>query len=237
MAINNRTAILSILLAAIVLASVLVATIGSTGAAGAISIDAEKSSCVELETIRLQVIGVSYDAIEVRADPASVYVIFPVGQQDNPNSVETDHFNDTIDGDGMRTYAVKFTSSGTYTINVTVVQKGPREGDYDTITITVSAAADIDKDGIPDDEDNCPSVYNPDQADSDIVCYEVIPPAPPFCTDYPDGVGDVCDNCPDVYNPEQVDSDGDGVGDICDICWSVANSDQVDSNANCPAPP
>lgn len=73
-------------------------------------------------------------------------------------------------------------------------------------------AIDTDKDGIVDDEDNCPLVSNPDQEDSDN-----------------DGIGDVCeedmdgdgipddeDNCPEVANPDQEDSDGDGAGDACD---------------------
>jgi len=76
---------------------------------------------------------------------------------------------------------------------------------------------DRDNDGIPNDEDNCPDTYNPDQKDSD-----------------GDGIGDACsgndddddrdndgipnneDNCPDTYNPDQKDSDGDGIGDACD---------------------
>jgi hypothetical protein len=57
---------------------------------------------------------------------------------------------------------------------------------------------DSDGDGVFDGGDNCPRVYNLDQADSD-----------------GDGLGDVCDNCPTVYNPDQADSDGDGVGDVC----------------------
>ena len=59
---------------------------------------------------------------------------------------------------------------------------------------------DGDSDGVVDDEDNCPSVANPDQADGD-----------------GDGVGDACDNCPTVANPDQADTFGAiGVGDACD---------------------
>ena len=71
---------------------------------------------------------------------------------------------------------------------------------------------DMDGDGVPDAEDNCPMTPNPDQADND-----------------GDGLGDVCDddddndtipdtedNCPFVANFDQADSDGDGIGDACD---------------------
>lgn len=57
---------------------------------------------------------------------------------------------------------------------------------------------DVDEDGIPDGEDNCPMAPNPEQADGD-----------------EDGVGDLCDNCPSVSNPDQADSDEDGEGDAC----------------------
>jgi len=69
-------------------------------------------------------------------------------------------------------------------------------------------ALDSDGDGIPDPEDNCPDIYNPDQNDLDT-----------------DGLGDLCDNCPDVYNPDQADSDGDGIGNICEC--DAANIDGV----------
>jgi hypothetical protein len=49
---------------------------------------------------------------------------------------------------------------------------------------------DTDEDGIPDLEDNCADVPNPDQTDSD-----------------DDGTGNVCDNCPNIYNPDQADSE------------------------------
>ena len=66
---------------------------------------------------------------------------------------------------------------------------------------------DSDKDGVLDKSDNCPAIYNPDQADSDLDTKGR--PAP-------DGVGDACDNCPDVSNPKQADSDKDGLGDACE---------------------
>lgn len=78
-------------------------------------------------------------------------------------------------------------------------------------TISDGGLEDADLDGLSDNYDNCPDVYNPNQADLDA-----------------DGIGDVCDdsdedgivdaedNCPVTYNPKQVDLDNDGVGDICD---------------------
>jgi hypothetical protein len=79
--------------------------------------------------------------------------------------------------------------------------------------------ADIDSDGIPSDgdgsgiagdspcsvwnstncDDNCMTVPNTDQADSDF-----------------DAVGDACDNCPGYSSWNQTDTDNDGIGDVCD---------------------
>ncbi len=95
--------------------------------------------------------------------------------------------------------------------------------------------SDTDGDGIPDDEDNCPLIYNPGQEDSDgdgfgdacDICpgYDDnidtdIDGMPDGCDndDDNDGVNDTEDNCPLTYNPDQNDTDSDGFGDACDIC-------------------
>jgi hypothetical protein len=82
--------------------------------------------------------------------------------------------------------------------------------------------ADTDGDGVPDAEDNCPTVPNPDQEDTNgdgtgDACSDTDGDGggeEPDDTDG-DGVPDAEDNCPAVPNPNQEDSDGDGTGDAC----------------------
>ncbi|MHB8633942.1 MAG: thrombospondin type 3 repeat-containing protein [Thermoplasmatota archaeon] len=94
--------------------------------------------------------------------------------------------------------------------------------------VAASKEPDRDQDGIPDAQDNCPSVPNPEQADLDA-----------------DGIGDACDvdmdgdgindklaagdspltlldNCPTVPNPDQRDANHDGVGDACETLQARA---------------
>jgi len=108
---------------------------------------------------------------------------------------------------------------------------------------------DSDGDGIVNDEDNCPDVFNPvrpldgdSQADHDFdgtgdMCdpcpmdadTEECSPPDPNDKDA-DGIVNYEDNCPVEYNPEQTDTDEDGMGDLCDPCPEYANPE----NSACP---
>jgi MYXO-CTERM domain-containing protein len=98
---------------------------------------------------------------------------------------------------------------------------------------------DKDGDGVVDSSDNCASVKNANQKDTDgdgkgDACDD---------DDDADGVNDTTDNCPLDKNAGQLDTDGDGKGDACDDdddddgvldaadnCAKVANQDQADSD-------
>ncbi|HPQ80481.1 MAG TPA: thrombospondin type 3 repeat-containing protein [bacterium] len=83
------------------------------------------------------------------------------------------------------------------------------------------ACEDTESDGVLDYLDNCPSTFNPGQADGD-------------CSDMDgDRVEDGLDSCPAIWNPRQEDTDGDGFGDACDVCPLTPNPGQDPSD--CPA--
>jgi hypothetical protein len=78
------------------------------------------------------------------------------------------------------------------------------DGDGDCVyDIDMGAAeyqlADSDADGFHDICDNCPYIFNSDQANQDA-----------------DGVGDVCDNCVRVANAGQENTYGNALGDACE---------------------
>ncbi|HUR86775.1 MAG TPA: thrombospondin type 3 repeat-containing protein [Solirubrobacteraceae bacterium] len=97
---------------------------------------------------------------------------------------------------------------------------------------------DVDGDLVPNEADNCPTVPNGAQVNTDGD------PLGDSCDpdDDDDGVADTSDNCRIVVNPDQADANGDGRGDACppvdtdgdgyldedDNCLTVPNPDQID---------
>jgi PKD repeat protein len=132
----------------------------------------------------------------------------------------------TVDASGAA-YVTGFTPSTNFpTLNP---YQGTNQGGSDVFVSKLSAEnyPDQDNDGVPDVSDNCPTVYNPNQADYDgdgigNICDQ--------CTDSDaDGFGNPgyaanscqTDNCPYDFNPDQIDSDGDGYGDSCNLKMAI----------------
>jgi len=141
--------------------------------------------------------------------------------------------------DDSGNYTITDLGAGSYTVQAGV--DGYRTEYYDNTSDIASATVftiapnahfsgvdfalipDHDYDGVADNEDNCPTVGNYDQADTDS-----------------DGIGDSCDpdadadgilnetdNCPLLDNADQADADGDGYGDACTRVYCVATSEQL----------
>jgi large repetitive protein len=97
-----------------------------------------------------------------------------------------------------------------------------RPGEYDG-TVT---DADLDGDGIANEADNCPTVFNPVRPVDDGVQGDFDA----------DGVGDVCDVCPLDADTDACtsfdadDRDGDGIANTDDNCPLVANEGQADTD-------
>ena len=97
-----------------------------------------------------------------------------------------------IDSGGGKAISSNYTtvaSIGQTAIGPASSSKYQNEAEFLTPEVFVE---DDDGDGVPNDEDNCPTVPNSDQIDTDS-----------------DDVGNACDNCWAMANSDQTDTDGD----------------------------
>ncbi len=133
-----------------------------------------------------------------------------------------------VDGDWVRVlYYVPAGEAGDYYASALGFDFVP--GAYEIrVIVGQGQPGDFDGDGIPDGTDNCPTVPNPDQADTDgdgigDCCDSDAPDQDG------DGIANSCDNCPAVYNADQTDTDADGIGDACEntptCCKGDMNND------------
>jgi polyhydroxybutyrate depolymerase len=76
---------------------------------------------------------------------------------------------------------------------------------------TLTDDPDTDDDGVLDGTDNCPLDFNPDQSDDD---------------GDGDGTADACDNCLGLSNENQEDYDYDGMGDACELGADLADANR-----------
>jgi len=91
------------------------------------------------------------------------------------------------------------------------------------------AVVDSDQDGISDEKDNCPNIYNPDQENGDGDSLGDV------CDDSDqDGVMDDKDNCPFVPNSKQEDLNKNGVGDACEQVTDSDKDGVPNQEDNCP---
>lgn len=90
---------------------------------------------------------------------------------------------------------------------------------------------DVDGDGVTDELDLCPSVFDPIRPiDDDLQADADGDGIGDACDDEPlpvdidnDGILNETDNCPYDANGAQADADADGKGDLCDACPEVEN--------------
>ena len=141
----------------------------------------------------------------------------------NVSSTVPSDWNDTLDQFVAGTSSVSFTAPtvpGSYSYVVKWNDAGTCLSTDDcltganafniNLTVTGPTVVDTDGDGVADENDNCPTTSNANQADAD-----------------GDGIGDACDS-----TPNGDDADGDGVVDSRDNCPTVANTNQADADVD-----
>ena len=123
-------------------------------------------------------------------------------------------------------------------------EAGVTEADVARLLPDGGGEPDRDQDGVPDDEDNCPLVHNPDQKGAMApgygdACYvdewRVTHSCGPVGGLDSDGdlIPDFVDLCPWTVNPGNGDADGDGIGDECDVSDDLDGDLVPDAVDNC----
>ena len=124
----------------------------------------------------------------------SMTLVDPDGQVIGPDTTGPDVYHDSSVTHEM--YSIADPKPGEWTVRLFGTDV-PAEGEEVTVDVsTVAVVPDGDGDDVADAEDNCPTVYNPGQANTDVI---VNPPG--------DELGDACDP----------DDDNDGWPDVVDL--------------------
>ena len=175
------------------------------------------------------------------------------GLDDDCNELVDDELGSTTCGLGMCEHTIDNCVNGQSTQCEPMEGTGPEECDgldNDCDGQVDQGHDDLDQDGhadcvdpdddgdeVDDESDNCPTVDNPDQTDTDLDgfgdvcdfgCYlEGIDQWEEDC----DGIPDEMDNCPAMANEDQADTDGDLTGNECDL--DDDNDSIPDGGDNC----
>ncbi|PPK87536.1 putative secreted protein (Por secretion system target) [Neolewinella xylanilytica] len=111
---------------------------------------------------------------------------------------------------------------GEYEVTLTVTDDRGETGSATLPLQVLALGGDDDGDGVPNEEDVCPLIYNPAQllptfyADADNDGLGDPNVFVENCTAPPGYVENRLDNCPETTSNDITDTDGDGIGDICD---------------------
>ena len=168
----------------------------------------------------------SATSVQVAAPGVGIYSTLPGGTYGSYSgtSMATPHITGML-----ALYAANEPTAGWRTLKQHLLDNGRTLDSLSGKVLTgklakLSTLTDSDGDGVPDTRDNCPAIYNPDQADMDH-----------------DGIGNACDDDVDgdgIPNDLDSDDDNDGVADNQDAFpldpteWRDTDGDGIGDNAD-----